>query len=75
MIDLHIHTTYSDGSYSLFTQEQTDNLIELTRKYNLYISGGTDFHGTNKPNIQLGKGQGNLNITSEKIGNWINKVI
>lgn len=61
--------------YSLFTQEQTDNLIELSRKNNLYISGGTDFHGTNKPNIQLGNGQGNLNITSEKIGNWINKVI
>ncbi len=61
--------------YSLFSKEQTNNLIELCRKFNLYISGGTDFHGINKPDIQLGIGMGNLNINIKNIEKWINKKI
>lgn len=48
--------------YSLFTQQQTNDLVELCKKNKLYRSGGTDFHGDNKPNIQLGNGIGNLNV-------------
>jgi hypothetical protein len=32
----------------------------LAKKYNLLISGGSDFHGANKPHIQLGTGIGKL---------------
>ena len=46
----------------------------MCEKYNLYTSGGTDFHGTNKPDIELGIGQGNLNIEKKVIENWITKV-
>lgn len=31
----------------------------LAEKYALAISGGSDFHGTNKPDIELGTGKGN----------------
>jgi 3',5'-nucleoside bisphosphate phosphatase len=35
----------------------------VARKYDLAVSGGSDFHGDVKPNISLGTGQnGNLNI-------------
>jgi predicted metal-dependent phosphoesterase TrpH len=35
----------------------------LARKYNLAVSGGSDFHGAVKPQISLGTGfNGNLNI-------------
>lgn len=34
----------------------------LARKENLLITGGSDFHGTNKPDIQLGTGRGQLYI-------------
>jgi 3',5'-nucleoside bisphosphate phosphatase len=34
----------------------------IARKLNLLVTGGSDFHGANKPNISLGTGQGNLNI-------------
>ncbi len=34
----------------------------LAKKYHLKQSGGSDFHGLNKPNIQLGSGKGNVNI-------------
>ena len=36
---------------------------ELAVKYGLAVTGGSDFHGGNKPNIQLGTGQrGNLSV-------------
>ncbi len=36
----------------------------LARKYNLFITGGSDFHGSVKPDIDLGSGRGNLRIPS-----------
>ena len=37
----------------------------LAKKYGLLESGGSDFHGANKPHIALGTGQGNLQIPYE----------
>ena len=34
----------------------------LARRYDLLESGGSDFHGANKPDIKLGCGRGNLMI-------------
>ena len=34
----------------------------LAKKYNLSISGGTDFHADMKPHISIGKGTGNMAI-------------
>ncbi|MCR4802697.1 MAG: PHP domain-containing protein [Lachnospiraceae bacterium] len=38
-------------------------------KYNLVMTGGSDFHGTNKPQIALGKGRGNLQIPYSVLDN------
>jgi len=38
---------------------------DLARRYNLLISGGTDFHGAVKPDVQLGRGRGAMNIPYE----------
>lgn len=59
--------------YSTFTDEQTHSMLNYTKKYNLYISGGTDFHGKCKPDIKLGIGKGNLKIDESLILNWVNK--
>lgn len=48
--------------YSLYSEETTKKSIELCDKFNLKYSGGSDFHGENKPDIKLGVGKGNLNI-------------
>ena len=40
-------------------------LKRLARHLELGISGGSDFHGKNKPLIQLGSGKGNLKIPYE----------
>lgn len=61
--------------YSRFTEEQTKKILEYCRLNNLYISGGSDYHGTYKPDIDLGVGTGNLNIKKDIVMPWINKVI
>lgn len=48
-----------------------DILVEYARKNNLYISGGSDYHGKPKPDIEIGIGRGNLNISKELIEEWI----
>lgn len=48
-----------------------DILFEYARKNNLYISGGSDYHGTPKPDIQIGTGKGTLNISKEIVEEWL----
>ena len=61
--------------YSHFTDEQTKYLINYCHEHNLYISGGSDYHGLGKNGIDLGTGLGNLNIPDNIVDNWIDKVI
>lgn len=48
--------------YSTFSPSQRKNMMKLAKKYHLFPSGGSDFHGENKPLIALGTGRGNLSI-------------
>ncbi len=48
-----------------------DILVDYARINNLYISGGSDYHGSPKPDIEIGVGRGNLNISKEIIEEWI----
>jgi predicted metal-dependent phosphoesterase TrpH len=48
-----------EAYYPKHTPEQTELFLELGRKYGLLITGGTDFHGANKPDIELGVIPGN----------------
>ena len=43
-------------------QQQSSYLRELTHQFKLVATGGSDFHGANKPDIQLGIGRGGLRI-------------
>ena len=36
--------------------------IDMARRYGLALSGGSDYHGTNKPKIRLGVGYGGLRV-------------
>lgn len=35
------------------------------------MSGGSDYHGNRKPDIEIGTGRGNLNIPKEIVEEWI----
>ncbi len=51
------------------TAADSARYLELARKYGLLVTGGSDFHGGNKPSIQLGTGfKGNLNISKDLLG-------
>lgn len=51
-----------EGRYPLYTKSEVKYIKDFADKYNLVISGGSDFHGTNKSDIDLGVGRGNLKI-------------
>lgn len=57
------------GGIEVYHSDHTasDSLRYLTiaNKYGLKVTGGSDFHGGNKPSIQLGRGPGNLNISKQ----------
>lgn len=71
----HILTTYKiDGIecfYTTFSNEQNKYLLNICKEKNLFVSGGSDFHGSYKPNVNLGTGFGTLNISKKYVENWI----
>lgn len=49
--------------HSSHNQYESGKLKDLARKYKLLPTGGSDFHGDNKPDIQIGSGRGGLRIS------------
>lgn len=48
--------------YSTNDEKQTADSLRIADAFGLLYSGGSDFHGTRKPDIELGVGKGNLRI-------------
>lgn len=48
--------------YPMFDEVQTQTAQALAAEFGLLPSGGSDFHGGNKPHIRLGVGQGDLRV-------------
>jgi len=48
--------------YSTYDEKQTRAAASLAEEFGLKQSGGSDFHGANKPDISMGTGRGNLHI-------------
>lgn len=55
--------------YSTYTEKQSDEIRKICESYRLLKSGGSDFHGANKPDINVGVGKGNLRILQELADN------
>lgn len=54
-----------EAFYSTYTPQDERNMRRLALQYDLLLSGGSDFHGANKPGLELGKGYGRLFIPEE----------
>ena len=54
-----------EAFYSTYTPQDERDMREIAAKYDLLLSGGSDFHGANKPNLDLGTGYGRLFIPEE----------
>ena len=77
-IEKILKTTNIDGLeciYPLFNEEEREFLMNLCKKYNKYMSGGSDYHAKNKPTTFIGTGiNNNINIEKSFISEWIDKV-
>ena len=51
--------------YSTHNKDDVAHLLQLSLNLNLFPTGGSDFHGANKPNLALGTGYGKLTIPFE----------
>lgn len=48
--------------YSTYDDGETQELRSIALQKNLLVSGGSDFHGTPKPDISIGTGHGSLRV-------------
>lgn len=49
--------------HSEHSPKNSEEYLQLANKYNLLVSGGSDYHGPSvKPNIKLGRGKDNIKI-------------
>ncbi|WP_026881477.1 PHP domain-containing protein [Clostridium akagii] len=60
--------------YPSYSEEDNEFLDYIIDKYGIEFSGGTDFHGENRPEISLGTGYGNMSIPYSVYENIKNKI-
>ncbi|MDE6600702.1 MAG: PHP domain-containing protein [Lachnospiraceae bacterium] len=53
--------------YSTYSNQDTRDMQRLADKYELLVSGGSDFHGANKPGLDLGCGYGRLYVPEDAL--------
>ncbi len=56
-----------EAYYSMNTQDETGKYLRLAVRHGLAVTGGTDFHGTNKPDVDIGTGRGNMALGPEMV--------
>jgi predicted metal-dependent phosphoesterase TrpH len=51
-----------EALYSEHSQAQTLEYLALARRFGLAVTGGSDFHGSAKPEVEIGRGRGTLRV-------------
>ncbi len=54
-----------EAIYSTYSPEDERQMRSLAKKYGLCISGGSDFHGATKPNLEMATGYGKLYVPED----------
>lgn len=62
-----------EAIYPLNTPDDDKKYSALAKRHNLYITGGSDFHGTAKPGLELGTGYGNLYVPLKLLENILER--
>jgi len=55
--------------YPSFSEEDRLRCAEYIEEFDFLKSGGSDFHGANRPQVKLGVGEGDLNVPDELLEN------
>ncbi len=48
--------------YSTHSKSQTSSYLDMAQRLGLLVTGGSDFHGLTKPDIEVGSGRGDLKV-------------
>ncbi len=51
--------------YCTHSKDEVAHLLQVCTNLKLYATGGSDFHGDNKPNLDIGSGYGSLKVPFE----------
>ena len=63
-----------EGYYSMFSPVETALVTEIAGINNLALSGGSDYHGENSPDIAMGSGMGGLRVPAELLAGLKDKI-
>lgn len=56
-----------EALYGAYRRHERDGYADLARRFGLIPSGGSDYHGTYKPGLELGTGYGDLTVPIETV--------
>jgi predicted metal-dependent phosphoesterase TrpH len=51
-----------EAIYGRYTVDERAGLLDLAKRHNLVATGGSDYHGTYKPDLFIGTGRGDLEV-------------
>lgn len=57
-------------AHSEFTRQQSEDLDGFCQQHGLMRCGGSDYHGSRKPGIELGTGRGQLKVPEAYLRGW-----
>ncbi len=57
-----------EAVYGRYSPRQRTELGHLARRFDLVATGGSDHHGTSKPDLSVGTGQGDLKVPDKVVG-------
>lgn len=70
LIDKNVGLDGIEASYSSFSKEQQEIIEEFAKKNNLYLSGGSDYHGKDGRTERIGYGAEGKRIPKSYIEEW-----
>ena len=56
-----------EAVYSAYRRHERDGYADLARRFGLIPSGGSDYHGSYKPGLDLGSGYGDLSVPASML--------
>jgi 3',5'-nucleoside bisphosphate phosphatase len=65
-----------EALYASYHRHEREGYSDLARRFGLAVSGGSDFHGTYKPGLELGTGYGDLvvpDVLAEELREWAHR--
>ncbi|MFN0118382.1 MAG: PHP domain-containing protein [Elusimicrobiota bacterium] len=62
-----------EAIYPMYNEYQTSFFDRMCTKYDFIRTGGSDFHGENKPQIKIGVGAGNFSVPDELLEPLLSK--